>query len=136
MLAPAIPSGWVGPHGLLLTWRFICDAAFWNHLIPAADELSPPEVLPRTQPDPDGRTAGIGVRWFAGAGVDVEPGARTILYLHGGGFTAGSSASMRSFTAGLSRATRTRVVSVDYRLAPENPLPAGTNDAIAVYRWL
>ena len=76
------------------------------------------------------------MRWFKPTGVDVEPGARTVLYLHGGGFTAGSSASMRSFCAGLSRATRTRVVSVDYRLAPEHPLPAGVNDALAIYEWL
>lgn len=134
--APAVKSAWLGERGLLMAWRFICDAAFWNNIYPAADELTPPQVLPRTQPDPDGYAAGVGVRWFAGEGVDISPGARTILYLHGGGFTAGSSASMRSFTAGLSRATRTRVVSVDYRLAPEHPLPAGTNDGLAVYRWL
>jgi epsilon-lactone hydrolase len=61
---------------------------------------------------------------------------RDVLFLHGGGFIIGSSALYRHFTWRLASAARARVLSVDYRLAPENPFPAALEDAVAAYRWL
>lgn len=61
-------------------------------------------------------------------------GAPTVMYLHGGGFCLGSPGTARPITARL--ANKLRVVSVDYRLAPEHPFPAGLADAEAVYRVL
>lgn len=59
---------------------------------------------------------------------------RVLLCLHGGGFNADSGSYSESIpVAGL---TGVRVVSVLYRLAPENPFPAGVEDVIAVYREL
>ena len=61
---------------------------------------------------------------------------RNVLFLHGGGFIIGSSALYRHFTWRLASAARARVLSVDYRLAPEHPFPAALEDAVAAYRWL
>ena len=63
-------------------------------------------------------------------------GGRTVLYLHGGYFNAGSIASHRSLAANLAGAARARVLTVGYRLAPEHPFPAGLDDALISYRWL
>ena len=65
--------------------------------------------------------------WVAGC----DP-ARTLLWLHGGAFVLGSSASYRAFGARLARACRASVVLPDYRLAPEHPFPAALNDTLAV----
>lgn len=56
----------------------------------------------------------------------------TLLYLHGGGFCLGSPGTAVPITSRLAAAGR--VVSVDYRLAPEYPFPAGLDDAERVYR--
>lgn len=59
-----------------------------------------------------------------------------ILYLHGGAYTIGSIATHRSLAAHLARESASAVYVLDYRLAPENPYPAGLNDAVAAYREL
>jgi len=61
---------------------------------------------------------------------------RHVLYLHGGGFVTGSSSLYRHLTWRLAAAARARLLSVDYRLAPEHPFPAALEDAVAAYRWL
>lgn len=76
-------------------------------------------------------------------GVPAEwqtvPGAienRVLLYFHGGGMTMGSPNSHRLLTVALGEVTKMRVLSVDYRLAPEHPYPAPLEDCTAVYNWL
>jgi acetyl esterase/lipase len=65
-------------------------------------------------------------------GVAADRKDRVIINLHGGGFTTDSGSLTESVPiAGL---TRTKVVAVLYRLAPENPFPAAVEDAVAVYR--
>ena len=66
---------------------------------------------------------------------DAEPG-RTVLYLHGGGFTIGSAATHRALASHLAAASRATVHLLDYRLAPEHPFPAALDDAVAAYRAL
>lgn len=83
----------------------------------------------RTDPVRDG---GVRGEWIVAQRSD--PGA--ILYLHGGGYVAGSAATHRPITAGLARLARRRVFSLDYRLAPEHRFPAALDDAVAAYRWL
>src|SRR5262245_17326322 len=63
-------------------------------------------------------------------------GGRLVLYLHGGGYVAGSIASHRNLTSHLARASGCRVLSVDYRRAPEAPHPAPVEDACTAFRWL
>jgi monoterpene epsilon-lactone hydrolase len=61
---------------------------------------------------------------------------RTVLYLHGGGFTVGSPTTHRALAAHLAAASGATVHLLDYRLAPEHPFPAAVDDAVAVYRDL
>jgi monoterpene epsilon-lactone hydrolase len=67
----------------------------------------------------------------AGAGSED-----VILYFHGGAYAIGSAASSVGLASDLARRADTRLISVDYRLAPENPYPAALEDAVAAYREL
>jgi acetyl esterase/lipase len=58
------------------------------------------------------------------------------LHFHGGGMTVGSAACMDGRTWGYAQALDVAVVSVDYRLAPEDPYPAGPDDCQAAAEWL
>ncbi|MFN8023582.1 MAG: alpha/beta hydrolase [Acidimicrobiales bacterium] len=61
---------------------------------------------------------------------------RVVLYLHGGGYVVLSPRTHAKLSAGIAKAAGCRVVSVDYRLAPEHPHPAAVTDALAAYRAL
>src|SRR5208282_1002329 len=54
-----------------------------------------------------------------------------IVYFHGGGLVAGSIATHESIARALANSGACRVVSVDYRLAPEHPFPAALEDSLA-----
>lgn len=58
------------------------------------------------------------------------------LFIHGGGFYRGSKLASRPIAAWLSQETGRRVLSIDYRLAPEHPYPAAVDDTFGAYRWL
>lgn len=67
------------------------------------------------------------------------PGAtkdHIILYLHGGGFAEQVNDQHYIYAATLSRMTGGCVLLPKYRLAPEQPFPAGLQDCIQAYRWL
>jgi monoterpene epsilon-lactone hydrolase len=59
-----------------------------------------------------------------------------LVYFHGGGYRLASALAYRAYGSHLAVATRSRVLLVDYRLAPENPFPAAVDDAVAAYRWV
>ena len=63
-------------------------------------------------------------------------GQAVTLYLHGGGYVIGSPATHREFARRLSKETGGGVLTIDYRLAPEDPFPAPVEDAVSAYRWL
>ena len=67
--------------------------------------------------------------------ADTKP-PRILLYLHGGGFVAGSPEGHRPLVARLCRAAEAAAFSLDYRLGPEFPFPAGLRDAVDSYRIL
>ncbi len=66
---------------------------------------------------------------------DMAP-RRTILHLHGGAFVGGAPSQFRPFAGWLAARARARVISLDYRLAPEHPFPAALDDAVAAVRAL
>jgi len=76
---------------------------------------------------------GVAAEW---AVADNARDDHAILYLHGGGYVIGSVRTHRGITGRLSRAAAARVLSVDYRLAPEHPHPAAVDDAVAAYGHL
>ena len=59
-----------------------------------------------------------------------------ILYCHGGGYSTGSSIYARTLTTKLAASTSMDVLSFDYRLAPEHPYPAATEDAMKAWDYL
>jgi epsilon-lactone hydrolase len=73
-------------------------------------------------------------------GVEVVVGDvardKVILYFHGGVYVIGSAAASVPLVGDLSRRSGVRAVSLDYRLAPENPFPAAVRDAVAAYQGL
>jgi len=58
-----------------------------------------------------------------------------LVYFHGGGWVMGSVAQADSFCRALANASGCAIVSVDYRLAPEDRYPAAAEDAYAATRW-
>src|SRR5260370_13672917 len=69
----------------------------------------------------------------------TAPGADTdgvILYFHGGVYVIGSAATSVPLVAKLARRTSARVITLDYRLAPEHPYPAAVGPPPAPYRGL
>ncbi|MCB2356747.1 alpha/beta hydrolase [Clostridium estertheticum] len=59
-----------------------------------------------------------------------------ILFLHGGGYCMGSSRTSLKLISQIISVSNCNVISVDYRLAPENPFPAALDDAVTAYSWL
>ncbi|MGV0872824.1 alpha/beta hydrolase [Mycolicibacterium sp. XJ879] len=64
------------------------------------------------------------------------PGAEAaIVWLHGGGFVMGDLSTEHPWATRVAAGSGVTVVSVGYRLAPENPFPAAIDDAYAVLEW-
>ncbi|MFC7431994.1 MULTISPECIES: alpha/beta hydrolase [unclassified Agrococcus] len=59
-----------------------------------------------------------------------------LLYVHGGGFVLGDPVTYHDRCSSLAADLGIRVVSVDYRLAPEDPFPAALDDCVDVLRWI
>jgi acetyl esterase/lipase len=94
------------------------------------DVTSEDRLVPGHEGDPD-----VAVRVYRPVAAPAEPRAG-LLYIHGGGFMMGSVDQMdvpcRTYCGELGAV----VVSVEYRLAPEHPYPAGLHDCYAVLVWL
>jgi monoterpene epsilon-lactone hydrolase len=76
---------------------------------------------------------GVPAEWLTPPGVS---NGRVVLYLHGGSYMSGSCNSHRPLAANIAIASKARVLTLDYRLAPEHPHPAAVEDAVAAYKWL
>ncbi len=76
---------------------------------------------------------GVPCEWLI---PDGAPDDGVLLYLHGGGGVMGLYNPHRVMVGRLARKARIRALMVDYRLSPEHPHPAGTEDCVAAYRWL
>jgi acetyl esterase len=67
---------------------------------------------------------------------DLRARQPILLWLHGGGFCAGTLASTDTTCAAVARRSRLVVVSLEYRLAPEHPFPAALTDVVSAVAWL
>jgi acetyl esterase len=84
-----------------------------------------------TAPGPAG---GIPLRLFE---TDADRDATTIIvYIHGGGWVLGDLDTYAPLCSEIARVLKMPVISVDYRLSPENPWPAAPDDCEAGARWI
>jgi acetyl esterase len=96
----------------------------------AGPPLALEQVEDRTLPGADGS---LRIRLYSPSKTDVLP---ALIYFHGGGLVAGSLETHDCICRALSHAGGVRVVSVDYRLAPEHRFPAALEDAKAALRYI
>jgi acetyl esterase len=66
---------------------------------------------------------------------ETEVPTPTLVFFHGGGYTIGDLDTHDQTCRRICRDAEATVLSVDYRLAPEHPFPAGLEDALAATRW-
>ncbi|MFL5824469.1 MAG: alpha/beta hydrolase [Solirubrobacteraceae bacterium] len=93
----------------------------------------PPVFIPEARSlEIDGPGGRLPLRVIAPEGKSTG----VFLHLHGGGWTLGESDMQDPRLQRLARETGLTVVSVGYRLAPENPYPAGPDDCEAAALWL
>jgi acetyl esterase len=99
----------------------------------AANAPRPPlelrSISDSTIPGPDGP---IPVRIYR----DSTQPAPVVIYFHGGAWIAGDLDTHDYLVRKLAKETQFVFVAVDYRLAPENPFPAGLTDSIAAATWI
>jgi len=87
-------------------------------------------VVDREIPGPNGP---IPIRMYR---PTTEPVLPTAVYIHGGGFTAGSLTSHDRLCRALARRSGCAVIALDYRLAPEHKFPVGIEDSYAATAWI
>jgi acetyl esterase/lipase len=95
--------------------------------------------LTSAQPLPAGVTvtpAALGGIPTAEITLDGTEPRHVVLYFHGGVYVLGAAAQAAGLAAQIGRRTRAKVISVDYRLAPEHPYPAAVDDALTAYQAL
>ncbi|HET6444845.1 MAG TPA: alpha/beta hydrolase [candidate division Zixibacteria bacterium] len=102
-------------------WRKIDDFVIRNTSAPEGTIVEPVELN------------GLCAEWVSLGEVQQESAA---IYLHGGGFIMGSPRTHRELAARLSGASKTRMLVIDYRLAPEHPFPAALMDVATALDWL
>jgi len=81
----------------------------------------------------DANANGVAGLWITPKGANTD---RVVLYLHGGGYVVQSARTHVKLAAHIAVQSNCRVLSIDYRLAPEHPHPAAVTDALAAYRHL
>jgi acetyl esterase len=80
------------------------------------------------------RWGALPARLYRPSGTEERP--PVVAFFHGGGFIAGDLNSHDPLCRELAVASRTLLLAVDYRLAPEHPFPAGLEDAYDATAWL
>ncbi len=93
-----------------------------------------PPVGAVTERSIDGPGGPIALRFYTPRGITGQ--APGLVYLHGGSFMHGDLDSHDAVCRRLAEQAQVRVVSVDYRLAPEAPFPAAVEDAWAAWTWV
>lgn len=100
---------------------------------PQAKKFADAFVLPTGLRIEHERLGGVIAEWVIPDNAGPAP---IVFHLHGGGYVLGEPSGSRPLTTALALSTSARVVSIDYRLAPEHPFPAAVDDALKAYRAL
>ena len=95
-----------------------------------ASRIQPPTVELAEIRDVD--AGGVPARLYR---PNLDEGAGLLVYLHGGGWVLGSVDTHDHVSRALALESGCAVLSLDYRLAPEHPFPAGLEDAFAAAAW-
>lgn len=98
-----------------------------------SSRLTLPALLPRDVRIEPSREPALRGEWLH---PRTPMSGAAVLFIHGGGFIAGSPLTHRSFTAWLAQRARVSVFSLDYRLAPEHPYPAALDDCVRAVQAL
>jgi acetyl esterase len=117
-------------------WRATAENLRRNFLLATRSlEADKPEMAEISHLVVDGADGPLKARLYVplGAGIGPKPG---IVFYHGGGFVLGDLDTHEMLCMRLADAARCRVISVDYRLAPEHSFPAAHDDAIASWNWI
>jgi acetyl esterase/lipase len=107
--------------------------ALYRALATMATRTEVASVEDRTFPGPAGP---VPVRIYRPATADTATAPPALVWFHGGGFVIGDIETADANARDLAAGAGAVVVSVGYRLAPEDPFPAGVDDAIAAVRWV
>lgn len=83
-----------------------------------------------------GPASELRARIYTPAGVGANEALPGVVYFHGGGLVAGSLDTHDPICRALAGASRFRLVSIDYRLAPEHPFPAAIADGCTATAWV
>ena len=75
----------------------------------------------------------VNAEWITCGDVNEN---RIFMFMHGGGYYRGSVAATRATVARISAEAKVKCLSIEYRLAPENPFPAAIDDTYSAYEWL
>ena len=94
----------------------------------ASAQPLPPDVIVTA-----GELGGVPTAEIAVDGIEPR---HVVLYFHGGVYVISDAFLAAGLASEVGRLTRAKVISVDYRLAPEHPYPAAVDDALAAYEAL
>ena len=97
---------------------------------------APDEVAAVDDFELPGPAGALAVRAYTPTGAHIGERLPGIVYFHGGGLVAGSLDTHDPICRSLSNASACRVLSLDYRLAPESPFPAALADGCAAVEWI
>jgi monoterpene epsilon-lactone hydrolase len=121
--------------------RFITKQMFKK--LSADDDVEPMRELMENLAKRSSPASGTHIRHAKIAGVECDwvvpkdcDESRVLLYLHGGAYVMGSSKTHRTLVSHIAKQAGVRAILPNYRLAPEDPFPAGLKDCVAVYRQL
>jgi len=119
---PARPLDIQNPKIMAFTRKFLGEIFLANtEELGIAYELEPVDVI------------GAEAYWIRSG---QETDGKVLLYFHGGGQILGSAKTNLATPLRIAKYSDIPVITIEYRLAPEHPFPAGLNDGLTVYRWL
>lgn len=104
----------------------------WRNVSEAMSPLKTDGLVPRFVAVDPGHGTPLYGAWLE----PPDAGDSVLLYFHGGGFVFGSLRTHGELVGALARAARAKTLALQYRLAPEHPMPAAVTDAMRAYRHL